>query len=285
MKKILWFNWDNKRPHPFFIPSEKGWFDLVSHSAAQTKLEKDENAHAIVIDANEKINDKTLSYYPNLKFIITQTSRTDHIGIKKPGIEVLRIGGHYCAKTIANKCKYYAKRLAKESKKQIGTIGIIGFGVIGKEIAAAFNRTKNGKKKNKPKEILFSDPFEFDSFQEIAKKSTIAEIEKKADLIILICPVNTRSVGTINQLQTFRKKPIIFNLSGPSTASLRALDLLMQKREISGYWYDFGPKKLIGNKFVLTPHNAWDSIESRNLRFKQTIELIEKKLGVVIRYG
>lgn len=263
-EKIIWFNWNDT----FMLPGyENAEVVKVKAPHTQTNLVKWPDAETIVIDAETPFYARHKKLFPKLKRIVTQTSRTDHIKLKNEGIEINSIGGKYCAKTIAEKCVYYSNLLTKKTGQQIKTVGIIGFGTIGQQIALFYNTST----------VLYFDIEKKDT--SLAKYSSLQEIYDYADLIIFICPVTKKTRYAFTKKDQPKKKPFIFNLSGPEVAPLHVLNYHHAHKRISGFWIDFGPEYK-SDTVIVTSHTAWKSQESTLWRYLDTKSLLEKLLDL-----
>ena len=155
------------------------------------------------------------------------------------------------------------------------TLGIIGYGELGKAVATAADAL--GLK------ILISD-----RPGHPPRKSRLAfdEVLRRADYLSLHCPLNETNKQMINAETLSLMKPSSFlvNTARGGLVDSQALLTALRSRQIAGAALDvldteppIIDEPLITNidNLLITPHNAWGAIESRNRLIEQMRENIE----------
>lgn len=265
---LIWFNPPKDMPIPVSqFPNIN--FHSVLASIDQTRFSSmDAMAEIIVIDGHQVITPDMWARFPLLKKVITASSRTSHIQNPPEGIEIYRIGGEYCAQTIAEKTVKWLNYFEGQLKQPIREIGIIGFGVIGQTIYSALSRDT----------VYYYDAFYGPSHDH--RKRKLEEINEFCDAIILCCPETEATQKLFPKETMFGKGPVIINLSGATVAPETMLDDWLKRGRIRAYWTDFGKRTIIEKNRIITPHTAWESNESKNNKFKETIKLINETTKV-----
>lgn len=244
-----------------------------------------------IICSDDELNKKVLSKAKNLKVISKWGTGIDSIDLKiakKRGIKVFNSPGAF-TKSVnqhawalifnlikkinendndirKNKWKKYEGFLLEKK-----TIGIIGFGKIGKEIAryARFFKMKilaNDLKKKKFKNVNFTSK---------------REILKKADIIILCVDLNKKSIHLMNKknLNLLKNQQILINISrGPVIDEKSLINLLKKKKEILVGLDVFNEEPLKKKNFlkkcrnvILTSHNAFNTKDAVDYVHQNTI--------------
>ena len=151
------------------------------------------------------------------------------------------------------------------------TIGIIGYGKIGKEvakIAKAFDMKVLTVKRNRPYE---TDPnIDFCSLEELLKES---------DIVSLHCPATKETTGMVNSdfLSKMKRDAILINLARGVIVNEKDVAFALNNNIISFFCADVIEKEpmspdcplLVAKNTLITPHIAWASVESR----KRLIEI------------
>jgi phosphoglycerate dehydrogenase-like enzyme len=168
-------------------------------------------------------------------------------------------------------------RTSIESRELQGkTMGLIGFGIIGKKVsklAQAFGSR-----------IIAYDPFVPSSTESKYKISLVEQQElfEIADIISIHLPLNTETKDLLNynSFSLMKKKPIIINSSRGSIVNERDLIRAYQDNLISGFALDVYESEPVKENFfkeidntmncILTPHVAGVTNES-NTRVSQFI--------------
>ncbi len=160
------------------------------------------------------------------------------------------------------------------------TIGIIGFGNIGQQvgkIAKAFNMR-----------VLYSgnSPKADMEHAEFVKMETLLN---QADFVSLHCPANEKTVQMVNVdfLTKMKKSAYLINTSRGQLVDEQALANALNNDEIAGAALDvlsIEPPKydnplLFAKNCLITPHNAWISIEARHRIMEITLKNLEAFLS------
>lgn len=174
-------------------------------------------------------------------------------------------------------------------KRQIGheifgkTIGIIGFGAIGKEVARIAQAFKQ--------KIIIYDPFVKEDvvklFSNTEKTTDLLKLFKESDYITLHTPLNPQTKHIIN-LEVINnqliKKPVIINTARAGLVDTDAIIYGVKTKKISGYLCDVLDKepvtkdeKLIGvENVIITPHvgsRTYENVVNQATKsIKNTIE-------------
>lgn len=154
------------------------------------------------------------------------------------------------------------------------TIGIIGFGEIGREvakIAIAFNMNVLSLKRGRPYE---NHPnVEFVSLNELLSRS---------DIISIHCPANKETIGMVNSefLSKMKKSAILLNLARGVIVNEEDVKNALNNDIIAHYGADVICNEPMtpdcplhfAKNITLTPHNAWASEDSLERLIKITID-------------
>jgi glycerate dehydrogenase len=154
------------------------------------------------------------------------------------------------------------------------TLGIIGFGEIGQKVAEiakalGMNILYNS---NSPKN------------NEIGKFVELEFLVKNSDFISLHCPANEKTMKMVNAnfLKTMKKTAFLLNTSRGQLIDEQALANALNNLDIAGAALDVlsqePPKAnnplLSAKNCIITPHNAWISLEAR----QRIMNILEKNL-------
>jgi glycerate dehydrogenase len=170
----------------------------------------------------------------------------------------------------------YSKKPTAELKDK--TLGIVGFGKIGKqvaEIARAFGM-----------KIIFSNRSQKSSV--IAEQVSFEELLRRSDVVSLHCPLTPENIGLVNRdcFSLMKSSAILINTSRGQLVNEPDLAHALRHRLLAGAALDVlsaeppvGGNPLIGlDNCIITPHNAWLSVEARSRIMKVTYENICKYL-------
>ena len=200
-------------------------------------------------------------------------------GVNAPAVADLTLG---LMLSVARKIPYYdAKTRKGDWSRYVGIglndkiLGIIGFGAVGKEVAAR----ARGFSMN----ILAFDPFFDDDFARGlgVKKAGLDEIFEKADFITLHSPLTAETEKMINR-DTLRKMKGSAHLINAARGELvHETDLIdaLENNEIAGAGLDVFEKEPLlesplydFDNVVVTPHLAGHTEQSEYLMGKYSIE-------------
>ncbi len=136
------------------------------------------------------------------------------------------------------------------------TLGIIGYGAIGQEVARLARAFRM--------RIL------------IARRTPLSQLLRESDFVTLHCPLTrkTRHLIRAGNLKLMKPTAVLLNLARGPIVDERAIANALHKKQIAGYGFDVlaqepPPKhhpllqKNLRNKVLSTPHVAWASRESR----------------------
>jgi D-lactate dehydrogenase len=226
---------------------------------------------------------QTLEKFPNLKYIVTQSTGFDHIDLaycKEHGITVCNIpsyGERSIAEFTMGLVFSLAKNIAEADKRTselnffsqdlrgfeiLGkTIGIIGTGAIGKEViklskAIGLNVLAFDKFPNKQ----FSNEI---GFQYVS----LNELLEKSDIVSLHVPYNSETHHLINQETLGKMKPsaLLINTSRGAVADTEALIEALEQKKISGAGLDV----LESEKILFAKGENYDQLSEQFARLKK----------------
>ena len=227
-------------------------FLFVDEAINKASLKKDADVEIISI-FRTKVTSKTLSYFPNLKFIATRSTGYDHIdlkAVKKLGITVSNVPS-YGDETVAEytfglilvlvrRIADAYGRLREQGKFSIEglrgfelngkTLGVIGTGRIGKNVV----RIAKGFEMKVVAYDLYPDKayakklgFEYVSFQKLLSLS---------DIVTLHIPLTDKTKHLINEkaLQLMKPTAYLINTSRGGCVKTNALVKALQNKDIAG---------------------------------------------------
>lgn len=260
------------------------------------------DADAIIVGV-DMIDRELMEKCPKLKVICKFGVGTDNIDLdcaKERGIFVGRTVGsnsksvaeHVIALMFAESKNLYATfKEVKEHKwkKPTGeevsgkTLGIIGFGMIGKEIATFANG-------------LSMKVYAYDAFEiadEVAKKYNVEkksfeEIISESDYITLHVPLldSTKNMISKEEFKKMKKGACLINAARGGIVDEEALYEALANKEIRSACFDvysseppaFDDKLIKLDNFFLTPHTAARTVESEKRTCKMSTEIIIEHL-------
>jgi glycerate dehydrogenase len=154
------------------------------------------------------------------------------------------------------------------------TIGIIGFGVIGKSVA----RIASGF----GMKVIYYDPgvLSDENFESADLKTLL----KLSDVVTLHCPLTaqTRNLIGKNEIALMKPSALLINTSRGGIVDENALAEALNKNRLSGAGVDVlseePPRKgnvlLSARNCIITPHSAWSTIEARQALVDETAKNI-----------
>lgn len=274
---------------------------------------KDKFRDADIILGNKSImNEETLSEAKNLKYIgITATgyNNVDLEYTRKRGIVVSNAAG-YSTNAVAqqtfayilnhyNKVETYNNFVKEDGWKKSDvfapivfpmyevankTIGIIGFGSIGKKvakIAASFDMNIIVYSRNMEKvENTIKD--EFSDYVEKIKYVDFETLISKSDIVTIHCPLNKESDGMMNEevFRKFKRDSFFINTARGNIVDENALAKALNEGWIGGAAVDVLREEPMSEysvlneakNIVITPHVAWAPYETRKRLFDIVVD-------------
>jgi len=157
------------------------------------------------------------------------------------------------------------------------TIGIIGFGVIGRGVA----RIAEAMGMN----LMAYDVVDFEDSAYNNSRSSLDEIFEQADIVTLHCPLTAENKYMING-EVFKKmksSAILINTARGPLVNQTALAKALNNDEIAGAGIDVldeeppGDNPLLGDvkNLIMTPHSAWSTREARQRLVDEVAENIK----------
>lgn len=276
------------RKKPF---EEKGhvFADYPRTTDVPTLIEEGKDADALII-ANMPLPADVINGCEKLKFIDVAFTGVDHVALqaaKDKGVAVSNASGYsneavaelvlgMTLQILRNVTAVEARCRAGQTKDGLvgselkgKTVGIIGFGKIGRRSAELFNAF--GCKVLAQSRTIKSDAPAY--VEQVAQD----ELLRRADIVVLHCPLNDSTRGMINaeKLAMMKKSAILINVArGPVVVSQDLADAL-NNGVIAAAGVDVFDKEppldlsepLLGCKNCLvTPHVAFATKESMSLR-------------------
>lgn len=192
---------------------------------------------------------------------------TNHVGINARSVS----DGEWSK---ASDWCYSKAPLAELSGK---TIGIVGFGRIGRKVAQIAEAL--GMK------VIF---FNKGKTSPLATSVSLEELFAQSDVISLHCPLTAENTGFVNKelLSTARPNAFLINTSRGQLINEQHLAEALSEKKLAGAALDVlstePPKKdnpLIGlSNCIVTPHNAWISFEARRRLMQTTFDNVKAAL-------
>ncbi|MHC4737907.1 MAG: D-2-hydroxyacid dehydrogenase [Planctomycetota bacterium] len=157
------------------------------------------------------------------------------------------------------------------------TIGIIGFGAIGRGVARIAEAM--GMK------VMTYDVGDFEDDEYKKSRSSVDEIFEKADIVSLHCPLTADNKYMVNR-EVFKKmksSAILINTARGPLVDQAALAEALNNDEIAGAGIDVLDEEpprdnpLLGDvkNLIMTPHSAWSTREARQRLIDEVAENIK----------
>ncbi|MBK8518940.1 MAG: D-2-hydroxyacid dehydrogenase [Saprospiraceae bacterium] len=276
----------------FDIFSDIGEFVAYDRTNYNELQVRGSNANIAIVN-KFPVNEDTLALMPNVRYIslaATGFNNIDIRAVKDRKIEVSNVGGYSkdsvaqhifsCVLAWINRSQYYANEVRKGRWSEIDdfcfydhsitelhgkTFGIIGLGNIGKRVAAIANgfgmkviaKVRNDDQKKEAYITLVDED----------------QIFRYSDFISLHCPLTDDTAEIINSrnLAKMRSGALLINTGRGGLVDESDLLFALDSGQISGAILDVLSKeppsienRLINHpKCMITPHQAWASLESR----------------------
>jgi glycerate dehydrogenase len=193
---------------------------------------------------------------------------TNHVGANHRSVQE---GGWFKSKDWC----YTTRSIIELSGK---TLGIVGFGNIGRKVAnigAAFGMN-----------IIFSNPSE--KIHPFAKQVSRERLFAESDVVSLHLPLKNDSYGFVNEelLSLMKPSAFLINTSRGQLINEEDLSHFLKQNQIAGAALDVLSQEppapghpLVGlSNCIITPHNAWLSFEARQRMLAITLANIESFL-------
>ena len=288
-------------PDDYSIPAIEIYREIgnVKTSPAFSELtDRDvQGANVLVIRLKHFISRQLIEKAPQLKYIVSTTTGTDHIDeafASKQGIKLLSLNGETnFLETIPSAAEFTWALLLALSKRIVPAIndvkegnwdrlkfrgvnvkgkrlGILGLGRIGKQItrvAQAFEM----------KDSAF-DPYQKEWIDGVEKKQTPEELFQDADFLTILIPAaNNKKFVSAELLQKTKKGAAVINTSRGSVWDERAVIELLLSSHLSGVatdviTYETEPLKRLQSpilayngkldNLIVTPHLGGATLES-----------------------
>ena len=275
-----------------------GKFTSFPTTELQDLLERSENAEVLITN-KVVLNAETLKQLPKLKLICVAATGTNCIDLdaaKELGIKVKNVAGYstpsVCQHTIgmlinlASNIHLYNQDIASWPEAPIfnqlhhpifdlagKTLGIIGYGTIGKEVAKVAQSLGMQiialERKSPANHAASGDPM----------RKSYEEFFAQADFISLHCPLTSETKEIINVDSLSLMKPTAFVINTGRGDLINEIDLLkaLQRKTIAGAALDvltsepppadhplLVAKEAGLSNLMITPHTAWAAVESRD---------------------
>lgn len=287
------------------IFSKYGNFKSFEITSDEEKLSRSKDAD-IIITNKVVFDEKTLKLLPNLKLICLLATGMNNIDItaaKEQGIEVKNVAGYSTASVtqvtftlvlaLFGRLNYYDNYVKNGQWITSKTFthvnmpfhelngkkwGIIGLGNIGREVAkiatafgceVSYFSTSNTKREEKYKSL------------------DLKELLQNSDIVTIHAPLNekTKNLLSKNELDLMKQDAVLINVGRGGIIDEKALrDVLENKKIYAGIdVLEFEPMRedsFLNNlthkdRFIITPHVAWGSVEARNRLILMVCENIE----------
>ncbi len=277
-------------------------YERTSPDLAQY-IERCKNAEVIIINKSGLVfGDEILSQLHHLKLIMVAATGYNIIDIssaKKHNIKVCNVPGYGTDSVaqhtiallleLANQVGAHSQSVEKGNWAKAAdwcytvspiielankTLGIIGFGNIGKKVGEIANALGMN--------VLYSS--NSDKKSSFAKCVDINTLIKTSDFISLHCPANEKTTKMVNEdfLEKMKKSAFLINTSRGQLIDEQVLAESLNNEIIAGAALDVlsqePPKAnnplLSAKNCIITPHNAWISFEAR----QRIMSILEENL-------
>ncbi len=272
--------------------------------------EKISAASGLIVRSRVKVTAAMLDKAPRLRAIVRSGAGVDNIDLKaakKRGITVMNVPGanaisvaelvfgmalallrHLVEATDSMRAGKWEKSRFKGHELYGKTMGVIGYGRIGREVAArahAFGMN-----------VLFADPYVQDIREPGVKKVDLEHLLRKADVLTLHVPIGpeTRHLIGAKELSLCKPNAVLINCSRGGVVDEAALLEALRSRRLGGAGLDVYETEPPGKtellqlpNVVATPHIGASTAEAQertaHLAARQLIEfLLEGKATNVV---
>jgi D-3-phosphoglycerate dehydrogenase len=252
------------------------------------------SVEAICISLKDVIDDKYLKDFPNLKYIVSNTTAVDHIKTSRP-VQIIHLDSLEIQNitataefTLALMLSLVRKIPFINSNKPDKRLSYRGMQLNGK-ILGIFGFGRLGKLMSGYAESLKMDWISFDKNDSLHKKF---QILKESDIITIHLPLAKETIGFFGgvEFDQMEKKPYLINTSRPQIINKPALLNALDTGQISGaamdfinydanFEWDLDLKKYTDKNLLLTPHIAGNTYESVSATAKIVVNKLAKRLS------
>lgn len=266
------------------------------------QIERAADADVIML-ANMPLTDEVIRSCPSLRFIDVAFTGVDHIGLdaaKERNIAVSNASG-YSNESVAElvlgmaidlfrhvsqveeRCRTGGTKEGLVGRELKGhTVGIVGFGAIGRRTAELFHAMGC--------RILANSRHKKEDMPEYAAYVTLDELLRESDIISLHCPLTPETKGLINRerIARMKKTAVLINAARGPVVDSGALADALNRGELAGAAVDVFETEppvpaehplLHAANCLVTPHIAFASEESMKLRAKIVFDNLKEWLA------
>lgn len=249
-----------------------------------------------------EITEKVLDNLPNLKAVLRRGIGFDNVDFKaaaKRGVCVSNTPG-FCADEVSTHAVAFILSFARKIPKYDiliknkkwdiidqcysdmetiygETIGIVGFGNIGRNISAKLQLFGTNI-------IVFDPVATIDEKKYNVTKTDLEDLLKRSKYIVLACPLTPQTVNLIDeeQFKLMRKDAVIVNVGRGKLLNEKVLIRYLKENRIAGAALDVFHVEPVNkdnpllelDNVILSPHNAGISPKSEELSFKMSFDEI-----------
>jgi glycerate dehydrogenase len=259
----------------------------------------------IIIVNKCKFNDDTFSQLPKLKYLVESATGYDNIDIvsaRKFNIPVSNVRGYSTESVVQhtfslilaliNRTEYYSRQVTSGRWSDNGfftfwdstmyelsgkTLGLYGFGQIGQRVASvaqAFGMKVIANRKNTPK-----------GYTEGIQHAEFDELLENSDVLSLHAPLSSENVAIfdLNQFRKMKSSALFINTARGKLIQEPDLTFALENGIIAGAGLDVLSMEppdhdnplLKARNCIITPHQAWTSIEARQKLMQGLIDNIK----------
>ena len=276
--------------HPYSKKLLEERTDLKQISNEQFQEQNFPEIEAVILRTFTKLGKKELAKLPKLKYVVSCSVGIDNLDLEelqKRKIEVICCQGTN-ANSVAEHTIYLMFSVMREDPQRPffeiknKTIGILGFGAIGKLVA----RKLIGLEANIIAfDVIPQDPKVLEELK--VEMKSIEEVLQQADLITIHIPLNKHTEKLINEklLRLTKEKSFLLNTSRAEVIDEDILLKLIKEGKFRGVGLDVYSEKLKEelnklkkNNIILTEHLAAQGEDSFNNMCQEPIKLFLDKL-------
>jgi D-3-phosphoglycerate dehydrogenase len=279
---------------------DMGELELSPTISSEELLEKIADVEILIVRSRTKVTSELISAAKNLKAVIRAGVGLDNIdreAAKERGIKILNtpeaptqsvaeltvglmlnLSRNICSANASIKAGNWEKGGLSGTELSGKTLGIIGFGRVGKmvsELALAFGLN-----------ILAYDPYSSEEEMQKAsvKSSELGELLSESDIISLHVPLTeeTRNLIGENEFSQMKDGVLIVNAARAELLDEEAFYSAIERGKIRRaaldvYWGKKPSEKLLafGDRVLLTPHLGSSTIEARERIGKLLVERVK----------